>query len=180
MEPTPEPINEPTDVPTDVPTIDAADESPLPSTQPPIPEPPAVPTHHLRVLRPGNLTARWTTTFWLGWAGVAGGFVAVWYSSRVTGLATWWLGPEAEPRSVLVNLLPFVAPLGLCVLALAHRRWVPILGILGAAVTVVVGAIDLGRIRGYGVIELVLAGAGLAVSVASFAGMLRRDPTPAG
>jgi len=146
----------------------------------PIPEPPAAPARSLRVIRPGNLTARWTTTFWLGWAGVAGGFISVWYSSRVTGLATWWLGPEAEPRSILVSLVPFVAPLGLCVLALSHRRWLPYFGIAGSGITAVIGAIDLGRIRGYGVIELVLAAAGLALSVASFAGMLRRDPTPAG
>ncbi len=146
----------------------------------PIPEPPATPTRTPRVLRPGSLTPRWTTTFWLGWAGVAGGFISVWYSSRVTGLATWWLGPEAEPRFVLVNLVPFVAPIGLCVLALSHRRWLPHLGIAGAAITAAVGAADLGRIRGYGIIELILAGAGLVLSVASFAGMLRRDPTPAG
>jgi hypothetical protein len=146
----------------------------------PIPEPPTAPVGTSRVLRPGHLTARWTTTFWLGWAGVVGGFIAVWYSSRVTGLATWWLGPEAEPRFLLVNLLPFVAPLGLCVLALSHRRWLPYLGIAGSVATAAIGLGDLGRIRGYGVIELVLAAAGLGLSVASFAGLLRRDPTPAG
>jgi hypothetical protein len=164
MEPNSEPISEPIPAP-----ISA-----------PIPEPPAMPTRTPRVLRPGNLTPRWTTTFWLGWAGVAGGFISVWYSSRVTGLATWWLGPEAEPRSVLVNLLPFVAPLGLCVLALSHRRWLPYLGLAGSAATAVVGAVDLGHVRGYGVIELVLAAAGLGLSAASFAGMLHRDPSPAG
>jgi len=167
-EPNPEPIPEPIPEPTSAPTSE------------PVPEPPALPTHTPRVLRPGNLTPRWTTTFWLGWAGVAGGFISVWYSSRVTGLATWWLGPEAEPRSVLVNLLPFVAPLGLCVLALTHRRWLPFLGIVGGVVTAVVGAADLGRVRGYGVIELILAAAGLALSAAALAGMLRRDPSPAG
>jgi hypothetical protein len=146
----------------------------------PIPEPPTTVDEPRGGIRPGTLTPHWTTTFWLGWAGVAGGLVAVWYSSRVTGLATWWLGPEAEPRFLLVSLLPFVAPLCLCVLALSHRRWLPHLGIVGAMVTAVVGLVDLGRVRGYGAIELVLAAAGLALSVASFAGMLRRDPTPAG
>jgi hypothetical protein len=146
----------------------------------PIPDPPAEPNRTPRIARHGNLTPHWTTTFWLGWAGVAGGFIAVWYSSRVTGLATWWLGPEAEPRFLLVSLLPFAAPLGLCVLALSHRRWLPFLGIGGSVVTAIVGLVDLGHVRGYGVIELVLAAAGLGLSAASFAGMLRRDPTPAG
>jgi hypothetical protein len=146
----------------------------------PIPEPPSAPSRPPRVVRAGNLTPRWTTTFWLGWAGVAGGFVSVWYSSRVTGLATWWLGPEAEPRFLLVNLLPFAAPLGLCALALSHRRWLPVLGIVGAVATAIIGAVDLDHVRGYGIIELLLAAAGFGLSAASFAGMLRRDPTPAG
>jgi hypothetical protein len=146
----------------------------------PFPEPPAAPDRPARPQRPGNLTPGWSTVFWLSWVGVAAGLVTVWYSSRVTGLATWWLGPEVEPRFILVTLLPFAAPIALSVLALSHRRWLPYWGIAGSIATAIVGLVDLGRVRGYGVVELVLALAGLAVSLASFAGLLRRDLTPAG
>ena len=148
----------------------------------PIPEPPTPdrPTRPVHPLRPGNLTHGWSTVFWLSWAGVAGGLAGVWYSSRITGLATWWLGPEVAPRLILINLLPFVAPLGLCVMALSHHRWLSHWGIAGAIATALIAVFDIGHVRGYAVAEFVLAGGGLAVSLASFAGLLRRDPTPSG
>jgi len=79
----------------------------------PIPPPPAAlpPPPSL----PGQLTAGWTVVFWVGWLLVAASFVAVWASSRLVGLSTWWLGPSTEPRFVLISLLPLVVPLGLCI-----------------------------------------------------------------
>lgn len=141
-----------------------------------LPEPPPPDVVTTRPLRPGNLTANWTTVFWLAWAGVAAGFAAVWYSARITGMATWWLGPETAPRLILVSLIPFVAPLGLAVMALAHRRWMPWFGIGGAVVTALVAAGDIGGPARYFAVEFALAAGGLLVSVASFAGMLRDAP----
>lgn len=133
-----------------------------------------------RLARPGDLTPGWSTVFWLSWAGVTAGLAAVWYSSRITGLATWWLGPEVSPHLIFVNLAPFVAPLALCVLALSHRRWLPYWGIAGAIATALVAVFDLDHVRGYAVVEFILAAGGMAVSVASFGGLLRRDTTAAG
>lgn len=110
--------------------------------------------------------------YWLGWLLVAGGFGAVWYSARVTGLSTWWLGPESEPR-VLLCLVPFIAPFALAFLAIRITRHLPWYGIGGAVVTAAIAAGDLADVPRYAAIEFALAGAGLAVSVASFAGMLR-------
>jgi hypothetical protein len=122
--------------------------------------------------RPGHLTGGWATVYWLGWLLVAGGFGAVWYSARVTGLSTWWLGPESEPR-VLLCLVPFIAPFALAFLAIRITRHLPWYGIGGAVVTAAIAAGDLADVPRYAAIEFALAGAGLAVSVASFAGMLR-------
>ena len=58
-------------------------------------------------MQPGTVTGPWTMAFWAGWLLVAGGFAAVWFSSRTTGLSTWWLGPESSP-SVHYNLVPFI------------------------------------------------------------------------
>ncbi|MEN9822641.1 MAG: hypothetical protein RLZ04_1067 [Actinomycetota bacterium] len=127
-----------------------------------------------RVPRAGELTPAWTAVFCLGWFGILCGFAAIWTSSRTTGFPTWWLGPESEPRLLLVNLIPFVAPLVLVVEGLVHRRLLPLWGIVGAAVCAVVAAFDLSGQPRYAAVEFLLAGAGLAVSVASFAGMLRR------
>jgi hypothetical protein len=144
-----------------------------------LPEPPPVDVRPARPVRPGNLTPNWTTVFWLGWMGVADGFSVIWYSARITGMATWWLGPETAPRLVFVSLLPFVAPLGLTLMALTHRRWLPWFGIAGAAITALVAVGDIGGPARYFAIEFALAGGGLLVSVASFAGMLRDAPADA-
>jgi hypothetical protein len=168
MEPTTEPQPQPDALPDPLAT-------PLPS---PLPEPPE--QRDVRVVRPvraGNLTANWGTAFWLGWALVAGGFAAVWYSARITGMATWWLGPETAPRLIFISLIPFVAPIGLAVMTLTHRRWLPFWGIAGAAVTALVAWGDIGGPARYFAIEFALAAGGLLVSVASIAGLLRDAPT---
>ena len=127
-----------------------------------------------RIPRPGELTVAWTAVFCLGWFAVVCGFAAVWASARTTGFPTWWLGPASEPRLLLVNLLPFVAPLALVVEGLVHRRFLPLWGVLGAVVCAAVAAGDLSGQPRYAAVEFLLAAAGLAVSAASFAGMLRR------
>ena len=148
---------------------------------PELPEPPA-PHHNIRVprpRRPGALTHGWSTTFWIAWAAAAGGFAAVWYSARVTGFATWWLGPETAPRLILVSILPFLAPLALAIAGFVGARRLPWWGIAGAAVTALVAWGDVGRVNGYAAAEFALALGGLLVSLAAFAGVLRvGEPEP--
>ena len=132
------------------------------------PEPESAP-----LAEPGHLDQFFTSAFWVAWVGVAGGFAAVWYSSRTLGFSTWWLGPESAPRFILVSLLPFAAPLTLAVMALLRRTWLPFLGILGAVITALVAVGDIGGPAKYWLAEFVLAGGGLAVSLAAFAGMYR-------
>ena len=122
--------------------------------------------------RPGHITGGWATTFWIGWLLIACAFGAVWYSSRTTGLSTWWLGPESEPR-LFTSPLPFIAPFVLAFLAIRVTRHLPWFGIGGAVITALIAAGDLADEPKYAAIEFALAGAGLAISVACFAGMLR-------
>lgn len=143
-----------------------------PVAAPALPQPeqftPAAPTP-----RAGELTRRWTTIFWIGWLLIAASFVAIWVSSAKVGLATWWLGPTTEPRFILINLLPFIAPLGLAVAALMRARRLPWWGVGGAAVTAVIAAFDISDVPGYAIIEFGLAAAGLLVSLACLGGMYR-------
>lgn len=149
-----------------------------PSTDPSpvsLPEPP-VTARHVRTPRPvrqGQLSHRWSTAFWLAWAAVAGGFAAVWYSARVTGFATWWLGPETAPRLILISLVPFIVPIALAIAGFVGARRLPWWGIAGAGVTALVAWGDVGRVNGYAATEFTLALGGLLVSVAAFAGVLR-------
>jgi hypothetical protein len=123
---------------------------------------------------PGQLSPGWRLTFGLGWALVVVGTAVVWEASRVIGLSTWWLGPDAEPRLVLFQLLPFYGPIIVTIAAISNWRYAPYLGIGVAAVAAAIGIGDLGRVRWIATVELVLAGAALCISVAALAGMYRR------
>ena len=149
------------------------------STIPPPPPPPPAPVSSRwtapdnHVPRAGELSDGWNVVFWLSWTCVAASFIAVWVSSRTTGLSTWWLGPEATPRPFLVSLVPFVVPIGLAIAGLARRRWLPWLGIGGAVLMALIGVGDIDRVKGYAFVEIGIAGGALLVSAACFAGLLR-------
>ena len=55
------------------------------------------------------------------------GYAAVWETSRVIGLSTWWLGADAEPRILLIQLLPFYGPILVTVAAISNWRYVALL-----------------------------------------------------
>ena len=133
--------------------------------------------------RVGQLSPGWRLVFGIGWAAIVIGYAAVWETSRVIGLSTWWLGADAEPRMLLINLLPFYGPILVTVAAISNWRYAPYLGIGVACLGAAIGLGDLGRVKWLAAVELVLAGAGLCISLASLAGMYRparpTDPSPA-
>ena len=128
--------------------------------------------------RAGQLTPMWRLAFGVSWAAIIVGLVSVWESSRVIGLSTWWLGAEAEPRNLVLNLLPFYAPLLVMFAAISNWRFAPYFGIAAAVIGAAIGAGDLGRVRWIAVVELVLAGGALCISVASLAGTYRSAQSP--
>ena len=109
-------------------------------------------------------------------------FVGIWKASRELGLATWWKGPESEPRSFFVMLVPFYLPSVVAVAALSNSRWVPWLGVAAGVVTALVGLGDLGDVARFGVVEIALGVAGIVFSLASLSGRYRRPAatTPEG
>ena len=121
----------------------------------------------------GQLTPLWRLAFGLGWAAIVVGHAAVWESSRVIGLSTWWLGADAEPRSLFLNLLPFYGPLLVMIAAISNWRYASYLGIVAGVIGAAIGAGDLDRVRWLAVVELTLAFGALCISVASLAGMYR-------
>ncbi|MCY7299661.1 MAG: hypothetical protein LH616_10670 [Ilumatobacteraceae bacterium] len=122
----------------------------------------------------GQLTAGWSTVFWVGWLLIAAAFAAIWYSSRLIGLSTWWLGPATDPQLILISLFPFTVPLALMAGGYSAQRWLPWWGIGGAGFVAVIAAFDVSRVPGFAAIEFGLAIAGLFISVACFAGVFGR------
>ena len=111
--------------------------------------------------------------FWLAWTCVAASLIAVWVSARTTGLSTWWLGPEADPRPVLLNVLPFVVPIALAIAGLSRRLLLRWFGIAGALCVAAIGVGDVDRVKGYAFVEIGVAGGALLMSAACLAGLLR-------
>jgi hypothetical protein len=147
---------------------------------PPPPTPPAEPDASVRaperihhIPRPGDLTTGWLILTGIGWMGVVVVLASAWSVSRQLGLSTWWLGPIQHQRPLYVMLLPFVAPAVVITAAGNRVRYVPWIGVLGAAATAAVGVGDLGRVVGIGVVELIAAAAALLISIASFSRMFR-------
>jgi len=127
----------------------------------------------------GQLSPAWRLLFGLGWAAIIACNAAVWETSRVIGLSTWWLGAEAQPRAIVLQLLPFYGPILVTVAAISNWRYSPYIGIAVAISGAAIGAGDLGRVRWIAVVELVLGGAALCISAASLVGMYRRVNTDA-
>lgn len=122
----------------------------------------------------GQLTPMWRLAFGFGWAAIVVGYGAVWETSRVIGLSTWWLGADAEPRMLLIQLLPFYGPILVTIAAISNWRYVSYFGIGVGLAGAAIGAADLGRVRWIATVELVLAGAAVCISVASLVGLYRR------
>lgn len=155
---------------------------PRPLPEPPLP-PPALP--HLSgvqvrpiVRRAGELTTGWRIVFIAGWVAVVLGIAAVWKASRIVGLSTWWLGPTAQPRLILISLIPFFVALLVVGVAVRNMRHLPWIGVLGAIALAGVALGDVGRFDGLALVELAVAAGALLISVASFAGVLH-PPRPA-
>ena len=144
-----------------------------------LPPPPIVVTEPVRLVEPphaGELTTGWRVVTACLWISVIVAFAAVWSASEQLGLSTWWLGPRADQRSLVIRLSPFVAPLAMTVAAFNNVRRLAWFGIGASLVTSVFGIIDLGRVPRLAIVELIIAGLACAVSVASLTGTYRPIP----
>jgi hypothetical protein len=130
----------------------------------PIPRPP----------RAGELTTGWRVITLFTWVGVVMALAAVWNTSVQLGLSTWWLGPRAEPRSMIIRLSPFLTPALMLLATINQARWLGWFGLGASGVIAAYAVGDLGGVTRLGVLELVIAGAAAAVSAASLTGTYRR------
>lgn len=127
------------------------------------------------VLRGGQLTPAWRITFVVGWVAVVLGLAAVVKTSRTMGLSTWWLGASGDPRVVFVQALPFIPSVLVIIAASRNSRFVPFFGVVASALVALIATGDIGRFDRLAIVQFAVAGGGLLVSVAAFAGMVRTD-----
>ena len=126
--------------------------------------------------RVGELSPGWRIVTVLTWLAVILAFAAVWNASVQLGLSTWWLGPRGQPRPLVVQLTPFVAPVLMVLGTINHIRWLGWWGLAASGVLAGYGLADLGNVASIAALELLIAGLGAAVSIASLTGTYRVDP----
>ena len=116
------------------------------------------------------LSGGWKAVVSLTWVGVVIGMASVWAVSRQIGLSTWWLGPPANGRNLIINIAPFIAPFLALTAAIggARRTWQ--IGISSGAIIVAIGVVDIGHVTRLGIVEIVLGCAGAGASLASWVG----------
>jgi hypothetical protein len=130
-----------------------------------------------RTPRAGELTASWRLVTGLTWMLVVVGLGCVWKTSDQLGLSTWWLGPRGEPRSIVIQMLPFLPAVLMLLGAINHVRYLPWFGLLASTLIVVTGLFDIVRFTGLGALEVAIGAAAAVVSLVSLAGMYRTDPS---
>ncbi|MFZ9532673.1 MAG: hypothetical protein ACO29D_04305 [Ilumatobacteraceae bacterium] len=111
----------------------------------------------------------WRVLASVSWVGILLCQVAVAISSRNIGKSAWWLGPESNPQFPLVWALPFAITIAGLVATQRPRRYTIFihLGCVVALVGVAIG--DVSNAPGVALLEFVLAGIALLVSLVSLA-----------
>ncbi|MGA1073651.1 MAG: hypothetical protein ACO307_00800 [Ilumatobacteraceae bacterium] len=123
--------------------------------------------------RVGEVTPGWRIVLAIAWIAVALALAAVWNTSVQLGRSTWWLGPRGDPMPRIVRFVPFIAPIGMVFAAIENVRWIAAAGIAASIVTAAIGLGDLGRVPSIAAVELAIAGAGAAISIAALTGTYR-------
>lgn len=111
----------------------------------------------------------WRTLASVSWIGILLCQVAVAISSRNIGKSAWWLGPESNPQFPLIWALPFAITIAGLVATQRPRRYTKFihLGCVLALVGVALG--DVSNAHGVALLEFVLAGIAVLVSLVSLA-----------
>ncbi len=130
------------------------------------------------VVRKGDLTPGWRLVFGLGWLTVIVAMASTWNVSRQLGLATWWIGPPAQPTNVAVRMIPFVPAVLLLLGTFNRARYLPYAGIVGGFGIAAVSIPDFSRATRLGLLELVIGVAAIAMSAGAIVGLYRDQPNP--
>lgn len=120
----------------------------------------------------------WRGALVLTWVLVLLAYMAVWKASEELGIATWWLGPRSNPQPLVIRLVPFIVTAVFGALVSFPLRGLPWISLGGSAVLAAIAVPDFNRIVGLALVELAIAAAVAAVSLASLTGRYRAGSGP--
>ena len=115
----------------------------------------------------GNQTWRRLAT--ASWVGVLFCQVAVAVTSRNIGKSAWWLGPESNPTFPLVWAVPFLITVAALVATQRTRKYTIFIHLACVVLLAAVAAGDLSNSPGVAMLQFVVAGIALLISLVSLA-----------
>lgn len=111
----------------------------------------------------------WRILATVSWVGVLLCQVAVAVTSRNIGKSAWWLGPESNPRFPLVWAIPFAIIIVALVATQRPTRYTIAVHILCVGLLAAVATGDVPNSPGIAMLQFVVAGIALLVSLVSLA-----------
>ncbi len=111
----------------------------------------------------------WRTLATVSWVGVLFCQVAVAVTSRNIGKSAWWLGPESNPRFPLVWVIPFVIIIVALAATQRPKKFTIAIHLLCVFLLAAVATGDVASSPGVAVLQYVVAGIALLVSLVSLA-----------
>ncbi len=128
--------------------------------------------------RAGDLTPRWRAVLAAAWIIAFFAYAAIWQASVQIGVATWWIGPRAQPTHLVVRILPSVLTISMAMCVIYNVPRMLRVSAIGVALATLGAIPDFSRSAGLGVAELLVAAFLGLVTLAALSGRYRLAPAP--
>ena len=127
-------------------------------------EPPYIP-----ITQPSVLSDGWRTVAFITWVLTAASVIAIAITSRTVGRPIWWLGPESDPASPLLVLLPIVTVAIPLYAAGRKPEILPQSGIICSGALLLSAALDVSSSPAIAIAIAIVSVASLSISIALWA-----------
>lgn len=114
----------------------------------------------------GQLSEGWRTVAFITWIFTASCVIAIAITSRTIGRPIWWLGPESDPSSPLLILIPLVIVVIPLYAASKKPDLLPQVGLACSSALLVSALLDISSSPAIATAIAVVAVASLSVSIA--------------
>ncbi len=114
----------------------------------------------------GNLSDGWRTVSFITWVLAGASLLAVAITSRTIGRSIWWLGPESDPASPLLLLVPVAIIVVPLVVTSKVPRHISVTNVVCSALLLATALVDAGSSPAVAVGVACVGAVSMAVSIA--------------